>query len=267
MINLYYQKHLKSIITDGTCFAPRGKETFELIGTQFVYDANYPVITIPERNIGYKAMLAEAYWILSGSNLLEDIKPWMKMDQYSNNNIHLDGAYGPPFVDQVPYVVKALTDDKTSRRAVISIWRPRPFDSKDIPCTLTLQFLIRNNVIYTIVNMRSSDGWLGLPYDCFTFAMMARYVAICLKNKYDVLDGGKIIINIGSAHVYLENADGIHKVVGKEFLDNTSKHIPFYFRDVRHLTLWLKDHRDMNFENHDDNDMQRIMEARYATNN
>ena len=264
MINLSYQNHLKSIITDGKVVGPRNMETLEVLGLQFKYSASYPVITIPERNPGYKAMLAEAFWILSGSNRLDEIQPWMNMKEYSNDGIHLDGAYGPAFIDQVTYVTRTLKEDRHSRRAVMSIWRDRPFDSRDIPCTLTLQFLIRGRMLHTIVNMRSSDAWLGIPYDCFTFAMMARYIATTLSTTYD-LDSGDVILNIASSHIYAHNIEDCGKIVEKVLMEeDIEPKVPFKFKTVEELLFFLRNHRDMRFVYKSNNDLQKIMVDRYA---
>jgi len=47
--------------------------------------------------------------------------------------------------------------------------------------------------------MRSSDAWLGLPYDIFSFTMMAQYVRMLLPTP---INGGMLHINMGSAHLY-----------------------------------------------------------------
>ena len=56
---------------------------------------------------------------------------------------------------------------------IINIWRENPRSSKDIPCTLSLQFFLREASdqlwLHTIATMRSNDAWLGVPYDTFNF--------------------------------------------------------------------------------------------------
>jgi thymidylate synthase len=39
---------------------------------------------------------------------------------------------------QLDYVVEALVKDNDSRQAVLTIWRPSPAPSKDIPCTVSI---------------------------------------------------------------------------------------------------------------------------------
>ena len=65
-----------------------------------------------------------------------------------------------------------------------------------------MQFLIRQDTIHAVVNMRSSDLWLGLPYDVFNFTMLAVVVAKELQVPYL----GEIVYNVGSSHIYEDNA-------------------------------------------------------------
>ena len=103
-------------------------------------------------------------------------------------------------VSQLEYCKRTLRQDLDSRQAVLTIWQPRPEPSKDIPCTVSMQFLIRDNKIHTIVNMRSSDAYLGLPYDLFVFS--------CITAKLRDLMGkrglrlGNLTVFAGSSHIY-----------------------------------------------------------------
>jgi thymidylate synthase len=160
----------------------------------------FPAMTLKSRKVSYALMFAEAYWILSGSNKLKDIVKWCpRMREFSDNKRTLAGAYGPRFRSQAKHVTKAITNDHQTRQAVMTLWNRCPKPSKDIPCTISLQFLLRDTYLHCIVNMRSSDAWLGLPYDIFSFTMMAQYVKMLFPAPVHI---GMLHINIGSAHIY-----------------------------------------------------------------
>lgn len=185
-----------------TCF-PRGRGTQEIINGTACFDMTRPIITMVDRKLNYKFMAAEAYWILSGRNDVEFLSKHVSaMKNFSDDGVFLSGAYGPAVVDQLPYIVKTLTEDKESRQAVMTIWRPRPGPSKDIPCTISVQFLIRSNMLFTVYNMRSSDVWLGVPYDWFSFSCLSAYVALLLRKQYPHLRLGTLSYNAGSCHMY-----------------------------------------------------------------
>lgn len=182
--------------------SPRGTKVKEVLGAQYKVQAP-AFVSLEERNLNYAFMFAEAAWIISGSNRLSGITPYMKKyENYSDEGVFLNGAYGPKIVDQLPYIVSCLKKDPDSRQAVINIWREKPSSSKDIPCTTTLQFLIRDNKLNMIVNMRSQDIVLGLVYDVFSFSMVLCASLILLRNENASVRSGSVYLNIGSLHLY-----------------------------------------------------------------
>ena len=179
----------------------RTKITTELIASGLHWDMRYPVVMDEDRKINYAFMAAEAAYIISGRNDVAYLMNAMKsFGNYSDDGYHQTGAYGPAFIDQLPYVVDILNKDPESRQAVINIWRNSPRASKDIPCTLSLQFFIRDGRIHTVVSMRSSDAYRGLIYDLFCFSVMAAVVAGHLNDP--LLDLGIGYLNMGSSHLY-----------------------------------------------------------------
>lgn len=195
-----YATHLGNILESKLHTSPRGLKTQEIIGATYRWDMARPLILDPVRRLNYVHSFGEAAWIISGDNSLGGIKRYLrKWADFSDDGFTLNGAYGPPFRDQLAYVVKTLKADPFSRQAVMTIWRPRPAPSKDIPCTVAIQFVIREEKLQAIVSMRSSDAWWGLPYDISTFAFMSYAVAMHLDNPPELGEG---ILNIGSAHIY-----------------------------------------------------------------
>lgn len=202
--NLLWQLHNK-----GQGSSPRNMETMEILGHKTMVDMQLPIVSVVDRHLSYGFMAAEAYWILTGDNRLFTLLPHAPgIIRFSDDGRTLTGAYGPKVVDQLWYVAKTLLRDVHSRQAVISIWRERPMDSKDIPCTLSMQFLIRDDTLHTVVSMRSSDAWLGWPYDVFTFSMISSFVLLTLKSmnpEYGRLDLGDLHLTAGSQHLYMKD--------------------------------------------------------------
>jgi thymidylate synthase len=97
-----------------------------------------------------------------------------------------------------------------SRQAVASIWTPRPLASMDIPCTLTWQCFARDGKLHAVVNMRSSDVWLGLPYDFYNFSQLTGGVAGELG-----LMPGALTFNLGSSHLYDRDCEKAEKVLAQ----------------------------------------------------
>lgn len=200
----------------------RGKCCREQIAGTVSIPMEYPFVRCEGRKVSEAFRFAEAYWILSGDNRLKTISPYApSIAKFSDNQHVFQGAYGPKVTEQLRYAVDSLKKDVYTRQSVISIWRENPRDSKDIPCTLSLQFLIRDGLLHCVATMRSSDVWLGLPYDMFNFSCIANWVLLELKtcpadfDWYKDAQGislGTLTINMGSSHLYSRNysrAEGI----------------------------------------------------------
>lgn len=235
--NKVYVDLLRALLS-GSEVCPRYCPTRELLGYKTMIDMQHPIVTIPERKLNYRFMVTEAHWILTGDcRLNHHPEINKKLRKYSDDNQTLSGAYGPPFIEQLRYVVAVLNEDHLSRQAVITLWRPSPRVSKDIPCTVSLQFLIRDNKLHTIVNMRSSDAFLGWPYDVFSFSMMSYMVVASLGMVYGV---GNLTIFAGSQHIYEENYESVEKIVDiKCYVDNFNMSI-YGFESPEFLTNTLE---------------------------
>jgi thymidylate synthase-like protein len=199
---------LRYLLASGSEVAPaslggdwRGRTTRELLARQTTVPMSAPVVRCPGRKLGYRFMVAEAAWVLSGDNRLTTIQPYAaQLAKLSDDGRTLSGAYGPPFVDQVPYVTRTLARDQASRQAVVTLWRPRPGIDADTPCTISAQYLLRDGALHCSVYMRSSDAWLGIVYDWFTFSAMSAFVALAMKERPARL--GDLTVTAGSQHLY-----------------------------------------------------------------
>lgn len=113
-------------------------------------------------------------------------------------------------------VVDQLKADKDTRQAIINIHMPadRHEGNKDVACTLTLQFFIREDKLFMITNMRSNDIILGFTNDVFQFTMLQEALMLELRSVYPDLKLGHYYHNAGSMHVYsrhFEMAEAIIK--------------------------------------------------------
>lgn len=212
--NQQWRANLQLVLIDGHLVNPRGRVTREVLSHTSVVDMRFPCVTSPGRRMGYRFMAAEAHWILSGDNRVETIAPYAKhISQFSDDGYRYQGAYGPKVTEQLRYVCDTLIADPSSRQAVINIWRENPRQTKDVPCTLNLQFLIRGNqpgyaTIHTIANMRSSDLWLGWVYDVFNFTMITSWVSLRLRELGFHTQLGYLYLHAGSQHIYEDNFEG-----------------------------------------------------------
>ena len=188
---------------------PRGFRTQEALNVHL--ELVYPhqnIFVHPVRNLQYRFMVAEWLWIWFGHEDVDSISKYNRhIKQFSDDGTIFTGAYGPRIRAQWPTLLEVLNQDSESRQGVVVIF-DRIIRSKDVPCTLTMQFLVREGRLNAIVNMRSSDIWLGLPYDIFNFTM----IMLTLAGTFG-LDVGRFHMNLGSSHLYQRDLELAERVL------------------------------------------------------
>lgn len=206
---------LGMVLYRGDPVSPRSMGTLEVPHMTSVIDMHRPVVTIAERNLNYRFMAAEAYWILTGDDSVDGVVPYnSQLLRFSDNGIDFAGAYGPRIAAQLDYVLDTLAKDQDSRQAGLTIWTPNPKPSKDIPCTVAIWFHLRRGELNVHALMRSNDLWLGFPYDVFNFSMLGHLVAGKLRERGVDCQAGALYHTAISAHLYndfVSRADTIHQ--------------------------------------------------------
>lgn len=198
-----WKNGLIDVDSQGFMSNPRGLWVKEIIPYHYTINMENPIISLESRGMNYSFMFGEAAWICSGSNWLDDLTPFMRRySDFSDDGVFLNGAYGVKVVEQAAYVTETLVKDEYSRQAIINIWRERPASSKDIPCTVNMQFFIRHGLLNAVVNMRSQDAVLGFSYDVFTFSAVAGLIRTLLFKKGAKVELGQLHVNVGNFHVY-----------------------------------------------------------------
>jgi thymidylate synthase len=102
-------------------------------------------------------------------------------------------------INQVDNVITLLERKSTTRRAVIQLFNAEDIASehREIPCTTTMQFIVRDEKLNLLVTMRSNDAVKGLPHDIFCFTMLQEMMAVRLSKKL-----GYYKQFVGSMHIY-----------------------------------------------------------------
>jgi thymidylate synthase len=194
---------LAGVIHNGQKSSPRGLPIREITGSQVHVDMRYPIVLNAARKLSYKFMAAEAWWIISGKNDVASISKYCKnIANFSDNGHDFFGAYGPKIGSQIGEATRRLLVDPDTRQAVCNIWRENPPETKDVPCTLSVQWLVRDGKLHCIDTMRSNDVWLGFPYDVFNFTMLSWSVLQLLRQHGRKVELGTLTLNAGSHHVY-----------------------------------------------------------------
>lgn len=163
--------------------------------------------------------LGELFWYLSKTNKLDHITYYLSIyKDYSDDQQTIYGGYGPRLFnmhnkfDQIKNIIKLLTERPWSRRAVIQLFDASDIVEyhKDIPCTCTLQFIVRDSRLFMFTNMRSNDAFLGLPHDIFVFTMIQEIIARSLNCEL-----GTYKHYVGSLHLYKNNLNSVKRYINE----------------------------------------------------
>jgi thymidylate synthase len=192
LLNTSFQRILKN---PGPKIESTKGPNFEILGA-FLRLTN-PLARLSSSYMKGKAFstIGETLWYLSGSNELKFIEYYIRSyKDYSDDDKTLFGAYGPRiigtqgFTNQLANVVKTLKRKPNTRQAVIQLLSTHDLvqKTKDTPCTISLQFFIRDSKLHMFTNMRSNDMYNGFIHDVFFYTilqeMIARKLGIALGN-------------------------------------------------------------------------------------
>lgn len=185
---------------------PRGIPTFELNNVTLIVEQPWQLpMNLEGRSLREFIGAAECLQLVG-----QTTDPELMVDQvhkfadYQDDGL-FHGAYGPRVYGQFAKVVDLLLEDPSSRQAVLTIYDSRQdlnADRRDIPCTLSIQFFVRDDTLCARTSMRSNDVFLGLPYDLVQFIGLQGAVAAALG-----LQVGWYSHTVGSLHLYLRDVE------------------------------------------------------------
>lgn len=222
--------------------SPRGMKVRERIGHSFrITNIRDRIPYIPHRKFSISYMIAELVWYITANDYTNWISNYSGFwKNISDNGITANSAYGarifvphayqdvkqydrfdtdgvatgkslmPKDWSQWKYVKEELTRDPDSRRAVIHIRMPQDsyLAHKDVPCTLTLQFFIRDGALHQVASMRSSDLILGIAYDIPAFTFFQEMLAFELG-----VECGTYTHMSNSLHIYERHYEMVENIL------------------------------------------------------
>lgn len=238
MSELVYLDALEDILETGEERITRNSVTLSKFGISLDFDisSSFPLLT--SKRIYWKGVLFELLWFINGNtnaNILRNNKVHIWDANASrqfldsrNLSTYEEGDCGPIYgfqwrhwnakydgcnkdytnkgIDQLNQCIELIKHDPTSRRIFMSAWNPEQLDEMCLPpCHISYQFYVSNNrELSCITYQRSGDMFLGIPFNIASTACLV-YIIAHLTN----CTPGKIILNIGDAHIYKSHIDPV----------------------------------------------------------
>ena len=233
-----YHDLLQDILDNGVRKTDRtGTGTLSVFGRQFRHDLadGFPLLTTKKLHL--KSIVNELIWFLSGDTNIawlqeHGVSIW---NEWATETGDLGPVYGHQWrawptrdggsVDQVQYVIDCLRDRPDSRRILFHAWNVEylPDESQSPqdnaragrmalpPCHLLYQFYVAAGRLSAQLYIRSSDSFLGLPFNMASLATLVHMLA-----QQTDLAAGEIIVTTGDSHIYLNHLDQVREQLSRE---------------------------------------------------
>ena len=137
--------------------------------------------------------LMEALWMLAGRNDLAFVQRFVqRMANYSDDGVHLQGAYGHRWrrqfsLDQLHALITLLKRAPDTRRAVLQMWSAEIDlsaalqDGKDVPCNTHAYLELKAGALCMTLLCRSNDAvWGAHGANAVQFSMLLEYLAAAI---------------------------------------------------------------------------------------
>ena len=224
-----YLNLLEEVRNNGAKKEGRNGITYSQFGSLLKFDVNdglsFPLITT--KKVFFKGIVEELLWFLRGSvNSKELEAKGVNIWKGNSSRDYLDaqgfydyeeGYLGPVYgfqwrsfngkTDQIKYLLEELALNN-SRRAVLSAWNPVQLKEQALPpCHLLYNFYKNDdNSLSCMMYMRSSDLFLGLPFNIASTALFSLIIARVMGLKVK-----EIAISICDNHIYEEHLSQVEE--------------------------------------------------------
>ena len=227
-----YLDLLKDIRDNGASRGDRtGTGTRSVFGRQLRFDlrAGFPLLTT--KKVHFKSVVNELIWFLNGDTntawLRENgVSIW---DEWATEAGDLGPLYGAQWrrwptrdggsVDQLAYVLDCLRNRPESRRILFHGWNVEYLPDETLspqenvqagrmalpPCHLLYQFYVQDGRLSALLFIRSSDTFLGLPFNIASVALLTHMLA-----QQADLGVADIVISLGDAHIYSNHSEQVN---------------------------------------------------------
>jgi thymidylate synthase len=226
-----YQALLQDILEQGIRKGDRtGTGTLSVFGRQFRHDldAGFPLLTT--KKLHFKGIVHELLWFLRGDTNTKWLheKGVTIWDEWATEAGELGPIYGKQWtawptkgggsINQIDYVLECLKQNPDSRRILFHAWNVEYLPDERLspqenvkqgkmalpPCHLVYQFYVAQGRLSSHLLIRSSDSFLGLPYNTASLALLTLMLA-----QQCALLPGEIIVTTGDSHIYLNHLEQV----------------------------------------------------------
>ncbi|MGL4821035.1 MAG: thymidylate synthase, partial [Bacilli bacterium] len=121
------------------------------------------------------------------------------------------GADGEVY-DQIRGIVDQIKSNPHSRRLLVSAWNPAEVKHQQLPpCHYSFQFYVVDGRLSCLFNMRSTDVFLGLPFNIASYALLTHLIAHATG-----LELGELVYSGADVHIYNNHVAQVMEQMARE---------------------------------------------------
>lgn len=212
MVDRQYQILIAKILSKGVQKEDRtGTGTISLFGESISHDLKegFPLLT--SKRLSFHNIKHELIWFLRGDTSIaylldNNVNIW---NAWADAKGNVGKIYGYQWAKQLPNIIQEIKSNPNSRRLLVNAWQINDLQDMALPpCHYAFQFSVTNGKLSTLVSMRSSDVFLGLPYNIASYALLTHIVAKVCK-----LDVGTLTLNLGDTHIYANHVKQCNEII------------------------------------------------------
>src|ERR1044072_112332 len=178
---------VKDSASVGSSFGQGERRTKELLSYEFeVTQPSLELLNSVVRPFSHAYCVGNYLWSMAGSDDVEWIAYYNKnARRFSDDGKTFNAPFGSRLfggdrsVSQLEMICRRFEKDPSTRRATIAVLSSEDnlITTKDYPCCLGVQFMIRDGELCCVVYMRSQSVFFVLPYDVFLFIGIQQWLA------------------------------------------------------------------------------------------
>jgi len=120
--------------------------------------------------------------------------------------------YQETYIDQLANVIEEIKTMPNSKAMIVSAWNPAQVKEMRLPpCHAFFQFNVTKGKLRMQLYQRSSDVFLGLPFNIAQYALLLMMIA-----QVTDLEARELIVSIGDAHLYTNHIEAAIKQIKRK---------------------------------------------------
>lgn len=248
-----YLDLLQNVLDNGTRQKNRtGIDTIMIPGAMLKFDLRDGFPAITTKKLAYRSVVGELIGFLRGCDTVKEFNDlgckvwdanatapiWLNNPNYhdvvhfdeDDNTVssgYLGRIYGVQWrkwncnqipgkhttLDQIETLLHQIRENPTSRRLIVTAWRPDELDQMALPpCHYSFQVIIEqeSNVMHLLWNQRSCDLFLGIPFNIASYATLLSILA-----KITGYIPGTLTGFLADVHIYENHIDQVKEQLSR----------------------------------------------------